>query len=122
MESWLRIHSILCDVLQWTASFVDNVMIELKQATLARDKVKLAVLRRLRSELTNKQKDKGIGAELEYSDCIKVVQVSHHQHIPHRERRGEERDVMVSHKPYGVVTVGSSREKAESDFALGCEG
>ncbi len=101
-------------VLPWTASFVDNVMIELKQATLARDKVKLAVLRRLRSELTNKQKDKGIGAELEYSDCIKVVQVSHHHQHTHRESMvcyRENREMCMLAISLGIVAVGSRRER-----------
>lgn len=53
--------------------FVAKLMADLKEATMAKDKARLAVIRRLRSEIMNKEKLQ-VDVKLTYNDCIKVVQ------------------------------------------------
>ncbi|ELR20881.1 GatB/YqeY domain containing protein [Acanthamoeba castellanii str. Neff] len=53
--------------------FVGKLMADLKEATMAKDKVRLGVIRRLRSEIMNKEK-LNVDAKLEFGDCVKVVQ------------------------------------------------
>jgi len=53
--------------------FVARLMADLKEATMAKDKARLAVVRRLRSEIMNKEKVQ-VGTKLSLGDCMKVVQ------------------------------------------------
>jgi len=51
---------------------VSQLMKDLKEATLTKDKTRLAVIRRLRGEIMNKEK-LDASNKLGYNDCVKVV-------------------------------------------------